>query len=232
MWKKWEDLPADMQQEEVRKYYLIISQKRIALCAKRFCDIILSILLMIPLLPIMLVIAVCIKLDSTGPIFYRQERVTQYGRVYRIFKFRTMVTDADKKGPLVTTGRDPRITRMGEKLRKCRLDELPQLFNVLKGDMSFVGTRPEVKKYVECYSPEMLATLLLPAGVTSRASIAYKDEDAILEKYSNTADKTADEIYVEYILPEKMKYNLKSLETFSLWGDFRVMIDTFFSVMK
>ncbi|MBU3840451.1 MAG: sugar transferase [Candidatus Ruminococcus intestinipullorum] len=232
MWKKWEDLPADMQQEEVRKYYLIISQKRIALCAKRFCDIILSILLMIPLLPIMLVIAVCIKLDSTGPIFYRQERVTQYGRVYRIFKFRTMVTDADKKGPLVTTGRDPRITRMGEKLRKCRLDELPQLFNVLKGDMSFVGTRPEVKKYVECYSPEMLATLLLPAGVTSRASIAYKDEDAILEKYSNTTDKTADEIYVEYILPEKMKYNLKSLETFSLWGDFRVMIDTFFSVMK
>lgn len=232
MLKSWDSLPQAMKQEEVKKYYRALSQKRAALCVKRFLDVVLAFILTVLLSPIMLILAVCIKLDSKGPVFYRQERVTQYGRIYRIFKFRTMVNGADKKGPLVTTGQDSRITKMGSRLRKCRLDELPQLFNVLTGDMSFVGTRPEVKKYVDCYSPEMMATLLLPAGITSRTSIVYKDEDEILDKYSRTTDKTTDEIYVEYVLPEKMKYNLEYLKKFSFFGDIKVMIDTVLAVLK
>lgn len=232
MLKDWNSLPTCMKNEETKKYYKKLEQKRIALSVKRFCDVVLAFCLTVLLSPVMLVLAICIKLDSKGPVFYRQERVTQYGRVYRIFKFRTMVTDADKKGPLVTTGQDSRITRMGNKLRKCRLDELPQLFNVLKGEMSFVGTRPEVKKYVDCYTPEMMATLLLPAGITSRTSIFYKDEDEILEKYSRTTDKTTDEIYVKYVLPDKMKYNLQYLEQFSLLGDLKVMVDTVLAVIR
>lgn len=161
MLKKWESLPMNMKQEEIKKYYTELSQKRWSLLVKRFCDVILAAILTVLLSPVMLILAVCIKLDSKGPVFYRQERVTQYGKKYRIFKFRTMVTGADKKGPLVTTGNDSRITRMGSRIRKYRLDELPQVFNVLTGDMSFVGTRPEVQKYVDAYTPEMMATLLL-----------------------------------------------------------------------
>ena len=232
MLKDWNSLPGFMQHTEVKKYYAGLSKKRGALRAKRFLDVVLALILTVLLSPIMLILAVCIKLDSKGPVFYRQERVTQYGKTYRIFKFRTMIADADKKGPLVTTGQDSRITKMGSKLRKCRLDELPQLFNVLAGDMSFVGTRPEVKKYVDCYTPQMMATLLLPAGITSRTSIEYKDEDEILDRYSRTTDKTTDEIYVEYVLPQKMKYNLQYLESFSVWGDLKVMIDTALAVIK
>ena len=232
MLKSWDALPQEMKQEEVKKYYRHLSKKRGALVVKRFLDVVLAACMTVLLSPVMLILAVCIKLDSKGPVFYRQERITQYGKTYRIFKFRTMVTDADKKGPLVTTGQDSRITKMGSKLRKCRLDELPQLFNVLTGDMSFVGTRPEVKKYVDCYTPEMMATLLLPAGITSRTSIVYKDEDEILDKYSRSTGKTTDEIYVEYILPEKMKYNLKYLKSFGVLEDFKVMIDTVLAVIK
>ena len=180
----------------------------------------------------MLILAVCIKLDSKGPIFYRQERITQYGRPYRIFKFRTMVADADKQGPLVTRGGDSRITNIGRKLRKCRLDEIPQLFNVLKGDMSFVGTRPEVKKYVDAYSPEMMATLLLPAGITSRTSIAYKNEEDAIDFYKMKTGKDTEEIYIQYILPEKMKYNLEYIESFSVLGDLKIMADTALAVIK
>ena len=232
MLKDWNSLPTCMKNKETENYYNKLKQKRVALGVKRFCDVILALCLTVCLSPIMLVLAVWIKLDSRGPVFFRQERVTQYGKIYRIFKFRTMVADADKKGPLVTRGQDSRITKVGNKLRKCRLDELPQLFNVLAGDMSFVGTRPEVKKYVDCYSAEMMATLLLPAGITSRTSIVYKDEDEIPEEYSSTTDKTTDEIYVEYVLPEKMKYNLQYLEHFSLLGDLKVMIDTVLAVIR
>ena len=180
MLKSWDALPQEMKQEEVKKYYKYLSKKRGTLVVKRFLDVVLAFVLTVLLSPVMLILAVCIKLDSKGSVFYRQDRVTQYGKKYRIFKFRTMVTDADKKGPLVTTGQDSRITRIGNKLRKCRLDELPQLFNVLTGDMSFVGTRPEVQKYVDSYSPEMMATLLLPAGITSRTSIVYKDRKSVV----------------------------------------------------
>lgn len=232
MLKSWEQLPDKMKQEEVKAYYKILTKKSGALRIKRILDMLFALVLTVLLSPVMLILAICIKLDSKGPVFFRQERITQYGKPYRIFKFRTMVTGADKKGPLVTTDQDSRITKMGSKLRKCRLDELPQLFNVLAGDMSFVGTRPEVKKYVDAYTPEMLATLLLPAGITSRTSIVYKDEDKILEQYSKTTQKSADEIYVEYILPEKMNYNLQYLREFSVWGDLKVMIDTALAVLR
>ena len=176
--------------------------------------------------PVLLVLAICIKLDSPGTVFFRQVRVTQYGREFRIFKFRTMVQDAPKLGSAVTVKNDMRITRMGRLLRGCRLDELPQLINILKGEMSFVGTRPEVPKYVSQYTPEMMATLLLPAGVTSEASIQYKDEDRLLDGASDP-DKT----YVEQVLPGKMAYNLQSLRDFSFWGEWKTMLHTVTAVL-
>ena len=176
-------------------------------------------------MPVLAIIAVWIKMDSKGPVFYRQERITQYGKVFRIFKFRTMVTNADKIGTLVTTKNDSRITKVGEKIRKSRLDELPQLFNIWIGDMSFVGTRPEVKKYVDAYTEEMMATLLLPAGVTSLASINYRDEDEILDKYVNE-EHSVDEVYIEKVLPGKMKYNLEYLKTFSIIEDIILCVKT------
>ena len=190
-------------------------------------DLILSCVLIVLLSPVMLILAVAIKLDSPGTVMFRQVRVTQYGKEFRIFKFRTMVQNAQQLGTQVTVKGDNRITRMGHLLRKCRLDELPQLFNILLGEMSFVGTRPEVPKYVSRYTPEMMATLLLPAGVTSQASIQSKDEDRLLEN-AQDADKT----YVEQVLPGKMEYNLKSILEFSIWKDFKTMIDTVVAVVR
>lgn len=223
--KKWNELPEFMKNEEVKKYYNILQKKKASLMLKRIFDIIVSILMIILLSPVLIAVSIWIKLDSKGPVFYRQERITQYGQVFRIFKFRTMVTGADKIGTLVTTKNDSRITRVGEKIRKCRLDEIPQLFNILLGDMSFVGTRPEVKKYVDAYTDEMMATLLLPAGVTSLASIQYRDEDEILAKYVDE-EHSVDEVYVEKILPDKMKYNLKYLKSFSIVEDIVLCVKT------
>ena len=157
--RKWKDIPEFMKNEEVRKYYDILNKKRFSLILKRFFDIVMSMILLLILSPIFLVLAIWIKIDSQGPVFYRQERVTQYGKIFRIFKFRTMISNADQIGALVTTQNDTRITKVGEKIRKCRLDEIPQLINILIGDMSFVGTRPEVRKYVDAYTDEMKATL-------------------------------------------------------------------------
>ena len=227
--KKWEDIPVFMRNEEVKKYYDRLNKKKFSLISKRLFDIVMSFLLCVLLSPIFLIIAIWIKLDSDGPIFYRQERVTQYGRIFKIFKFRTMIVNADKIGALVTTHNDSRITKVGEKIRKCRLDEIPQLFNILLGDMSFVGTRPEVKKYVEKYvahyTNEMKATLLLPAGVTSLASINYKNEDEIISKYINELS-SIDEIYIKKILPEKMKYNLEYLKEFQVMKDVKLCVKT------
>ena len=223
--KKWNELPEFMKNEEVKTYYNILQKKKASLMLKRIFDIIVSILMIILLSPVLIAVSIWIKLDSKGPVFYRQERITQYGQVFRIFKFRTMVTGADKIGTLVTTKNDSRITRVGEKIRKCRLDEIPQLFNILLGDMSFVGTRPEVKKYVDAYTDEMMATLLLPAGVTSLASIQYRDEDEILAKYVDE-EHSVDEVYVEKILPNKMKYNLKYLKSFSIVEDIVLCVKT------
>lgn len=225
--KDFKDLPAYMQNDEVRKYYDYLQSRRIQLILKRLFDITAAIILCILLSPVFLFLSIWIKLDSKGPIFYRQERITQYGKSFRIFKFRTMVVDADKKGTLVTVENDSRITKVGNKIRKCRLDEIPQLFNVLKGEMSFVGTRPEVKKYVESYSDEMNATLLLPAGITSLASIKYREEDLLIKKYAKE-DKDIDNIYISKILPQKMKWNLLYLEKFSIWSDLWLCVKTIF----
>ena len=217
--------------EAVKRYRVLIEKKKISLFLKLLFDKVLALMLLIPLLPIILGIAIWIKLDSEGPVFYRQERITTYGRTFRIFKFRTMVKDADKLGTAVTQQNDPRISKVGHKLRKLRLDELPQLINVLVGDMSFVGVRPEVAKYVDKYSDEMNATLLLPAGITSPASIEYKDEDEVIEKFKGSG-RSVDEIYVEKILPDKMKYNLKYIEEFSVINDVKIMIRTALAVIK
>ena len=217
--------------EIVKEYREEIEKRRISLFLKLFLDKVLALVLLIPLSPIILAIAIWIKLDSEGPVFYRQERITTYGRPFRIFKFRTMVKDADKLGAAVTEHNDPRISRAGNKLRKVRLDELPQLFNVLLGDMSFVGVRPEVAKYVNRYTDEMNATLLLPAGITSPASIEYKDEDEVIEKFKGTG-RSIDDIYIEEVLPDKMKYNLEYIKNFSIINDIKIMIQTALAVIK
>ena len=224
--KKWDKLPEDMRTPEVRVYYDILAKRRLSLIVKRLFDIVLSLILLVILAIPMLVIALLIVIDSRGGVFYRQIRVTTYGRKFRIHKFRTMVANADKIGSLVTVGQDNRITKIGLFLRKYRLDELPQLIDVLIGTMSYVGTRPEVPKYVEQYSSEMKATLLLPAGITSEASIRYKDEAELLDGAENV-----DQVYVEDVLPGKMKYNLESIKKFSFAGEIATMFRTVFAVL-
>lgn len=222
---KWELLPAQLQTEEVRPYYDILRKKQASLLLKRVFDIVVSALMLVVLSPVFLVLAIAIKADSPGPVFFRQVRVTQYAKPFRIFKFRSMVQGADK-GSQVTVGADSRITRVGKFIRRYRLDELCQLIDVLRGTMTFVGTRPEVPKYVASYTPEMMATLLLPAGVTSLASIFYKDEDKLLE---GAAD--VDSTYIGKILPGKMYFNLKAIRQFSFFGDIRVMVMTILAVL-
>lgn len=223
--KEWNDLPKELQKKEVKKYYDILKHKKGQLLLKRCFDIIMSFFMLIILSPLFLVVSIWIKVDSTGPVFYRQERITQYGKTFRIFKFRTMVSNADKIGTLVTTSNDSRITKVGKTIRKCRLDEIPQLINILIGEMSFVGTRPEVKKYVDEYSNEMMATLLLPAGVTSLASINYKDEDEIISEYTSKG-YSVDQAYIEQVLPDKMKYNLEYLRQFNIGKDLKLCVKT------
>ena len=227
MLRKWEQLPDFMKNDAVRKYYDILERKRLSLVLKRFFDIVIAVILLILLAIPMLIIAIMIKFDSPGPVFYHQERVTTYGKKFRIHKFRTMVNNADKIGTAVTVGGDSRITKVGKKIRDCRLDELPQLIDVLQGNMSFVGTRPEAVKYVECYTDEMYATLLMPAGITSEASIMYKDEAKLLNEAENV-----DDTYVKKILPEKMKYNLESVKRFTIIRDGWTMVKTVIAVAK
>lgn len=226
-WLSWEEIPKKMQNNAVKEYYEILNKKKVQLRIKRYFDVVASLILIVLLSPLMFLIAFMIKVSSPGSIIFRQIRVTQYGRKFYILKFRTMVENAQQLGTQVTTKGDQRVTKVGRILRKYRLDELPQLFNIYVGDMTFVGTRPEVPKYVEEYTEEMLATLLLPAGVTSMASIKYKDEEKLLED-SNDADDT----YVYQILPEKMKYNLKSMRKFSFINDMDITIRTLIAIIK
>lgn len=221
MWREWNELPEWMQIPEVREYYEILSKRKNSLIVKRIFDVVVSSVLLMLLAAPMLVIAVVIRIDSPGGAFYRQERVTAYGKRFMIHKFRTMVVNADAIGTQVTIRNDSRVTRTGKFLRKFRLDELPQLIDIFIGDMSFVGTRPEVVKYVEAYTKEMRATLLLPAGVTSEASIRYKDEAELLRKAEDV-----DKVYVEKVLPGKMEYNLESIRKFGLFREFVTMIRT------
>lgn len=227
MLKKWNDLPDFMRVDEVRPYWEILNRKRGQLILKRAFDLVAALVLLIVLAIPMAVIAILIKRDSEGPVFYRQERVTTYGRHFRIHKFRTMVSNADKIGTAVTVGNDSRITKVGAHLRGHRLDELPQVLDVIMGDMSFVGTRPEAVKYVELYQPEYYATLLMPAGITSEASIRYKDEDKLL----NAADDV-DSVYVNDVLPAKMKWNLDSVRHFGFMKDLATMFRTVAAVLE
>ena len=225
--KDWEQLPEELQLDEVKPYYEILKKKKMSLILKRIFDIVVSFIMLIILLPVFILLGIAIKIDSKGPVFFRQERITQYGKTFKIFKFRTMVNNAEKLGTQVTVGNDARITKVGKFIRDCRLDEIAQLLNILTGDMTFVGTRPEVRKYVNHYTKEMMATLLLPAGVTSLASIYYKDEAKLLDK-SNNPDKT----YIEEVLPGKMKYNLQSVKEFNFFEDIKTMLKTVVAVIK
>lgn len=227
MLREWNQLPEYMQTDAVRPYYDQLKKKEFSLFLKRIFDIVVSLVLIVLLSPLLLVLSILIVLDSKGGVFYRQERVTQYGRKFRIFKFRTMVADADKIGTQVTVSNDSRITRVGSVIRKYRLDEIPQLFNILLGDMSLVGTRPESMHYVKFYTSEMYATLLLPAGVTSEASIMYKDEADLLNKADDV-----DKVYIEKVLPGKMKYNLESISNFSFIKEIGIMFKTVLAVMR
>lgn len=227
--KSFDKLPSELQNDSVRTYYDILAKKRLSIFFKRLTDIVIAVILLIFLILPMAVIAVIVKATSKGPALYRQERVTAYNRHFRILKFRTMTVGADEQGALVTSAHDARVTKVGEKLRKFRLDELPQIFHVLSGKMSFVGTRPEVPRFVDRYQPEMMATLLMPAGITSLASIRYKDEDKIIGRASDPDE--VDRIYMETILPEKMKINLEYLSSFSFFGDIKLMFATFKNVI-
>lgn len=227
MLKNWNELPEYMRTDEVRPYYDLLQKKKISLFFKRVFDIVVSMIMVILCSPILLIISILIVKDSKGGVFYRQERVTQYGRIFRIFKFRTMVQNADQIGTQVTVSNDSRITKIGSKLRNCRLDELPQLFNIFLGDMTFVGTRPESVHYVKSYTNEMYATLLLPAGVTSEASIQYKDEADLLDQADDV-----DSVYINEVLPEKMKYNLNSIKEFSFFKEIATMFRTVLAVLR
>ncbi len=224
--KKWEKLPAAFQKEAVKPYYELLRHRTGSLVLKRIFDLVAAIILTVIALPFMLIIAIWIKCDSKGGVFFLQRRVTKYGRVFRIVKFRTMVTNAEQLGTQVTVSHDSRVTKAGRFLRKCRLDELPQLFNVLKGDMSFVGTRPEVERYVDRYTDEMMATLLMPAGITSLASIRFKDEEKLLNGAENP-----DDVYINTVLPQKMDYNLQYIRRFNFFYDIKLMFQTFFAVI-
>ena len=222
---RWEQLPLEMQTAEVRKYYEILEKKKVSLFFKRAFDLVISVIALLVLSPVYIILAIAIKLDSPGPVFYRQERITQYGKHFRIHKFRTMVQHADK-GSQLTVNNDSRITRIGKVIRDCRLDEIAQLIDVLQGTMTFVGVRPESPKFVAAYTDEMMATLLLPAGVTSLASIYYKDEAQLLDGAEDT-----DKVYIEKILPGKMYFNLKGMEKFSIWSDIKVLVRTVLAVL-
>ena len=224
--KKWNELPKVMQNDKVKYYYDILQEHEKELKLKRAFDIICSLIMIIILSPVLIILSVMIKLDSKGPVLFKQVRVTTYGRKFKIWKFRTMVNNADKIGTAVTVGNDSRITKVGAKLRGCRLDELPQVLDLVAGNVSFVGTRPEAVKYVEKYKPEYMATLLLPAGITSEASIHYKDEAKLLD----VADDV-DKVYIEDVLPGKMKYNLDSIKKFSFIGEIATMFRTVFAVL-
>lgn len=225
-WKKWDELPDFMRVNEVRPYWDILDKKHIQIILKRIFDFVIAVMFLIILAIPMVIIAVMIKIDSYGPVFYRQERVTTYGKHFKIHKFRTMIYDADKMGTAVTVVNDSRITKLGSKLRRLRLDELPQLFDIIAGDMSFVGTRPEALKYVKKYEPEFFATLLMPAGITSEASIRYKDEDRLLKETDDV-----DRMYIEEVLPAKMEWNLESIRRFCFFREILTMFRTIAAVL-
>ena len=216
-----------MQTQETKVYYDILKKRKFSLFIKRAFDLVVSLILCVIFIPMMALMAIIIILDSPGNPFFSQTRITKYGKKFKILKFRTMVKDAEKLGTQITTDNDPRITKVGKYLRKLRADEFPQIFNIILGDLSFVGVRPEVPKYVEKYTDEMYATLLMPAGVTSLTSILYKNESELLKTSQNP-----DETYVKEILPQKMKYNLEYIKNFNFFSDIKIMLKTVKAVIS
>ena len=226
--KKFDQLPARLQNDAVRAYYDILAHKRCSLFFKRFFDLAVAVCVGIVMLLPMLVIGVVIKCTSAGPVFYRQVRVGRYGQEFRIFKFRTMVQNADQIGGQITVGdRDPRITGVGYFLRKTRLDEFPQILNILCGQMCLIGARPEVPKYVQQYTDEMLATLLLAPGISGEASLRFKNENELL-----AASDDPEQCYIQQVLPEKMRINLEYLLKLSVWYDIKLLVQTFIVIFK
>lgn len=218
--RSWEQLPPEMQNKKVRRYFVSLYSKRVKWTVVRICDICLSSTLIVAILLPGIVISVIIMLDSPGGPFFLQERIKQYGESFKIIKFRTMrKQEAEDRDNMV--GETGRTTRIGKILRKYRIDEVPQLINILKGDMAFVGTRPEVKKFVDSYSEEMYATLLLPPGLTSITSIKYKDEEQILAGVEDP-----DMEYIKSVLPEKMKYNLDEILHIGFFYNIEVLLRT------
>ncbi|MDW3681715.1 sugar transferase [Cupriavidus sp. CV2] len=196
--------------------------------AKRLFDLFFAGAGTIVLSPLLVLLAVAIKLESSGPVFFRQERVGQFGKVFRIHKFRTMVVDAEKKGLQITVGADRRVTRVGSILRKYKLDELPQLLDVIVGDMSLVGPRPEVPRYVACYPAAARERVLsVRPGITDRASIEFKDENTILGRAVD-----AERAYIEEVLPIKLDFYLDYVQHRSLWLDFRIILSTLSALVR
>ena len=222
--KKWEDLPEDMQNESVRVYYDILSKKKGTLLIKRLFDIAASLFFLVVLSPVYLFTAIAIKLESKGPVMYRQVRKTAYERDFRIHKFRSMYVNSDRRF-LLTMKNDNRVTRVGAFIRKYKIDEFGQLIDVLKGDMTFVGVRPQVQKYVDKYTDEMRATLLLPAGITSLASIYYRNENDLLHSRDDP-----EKLYLSVILPDKMQYNLSGIKDLSVFYDLKILLMTVFTL--
>ena len=205
----------------------VLEKRKLQLALKRAMDIVISGGALAVLWPVLLLIAVAIKIDDPGPVFYRQVRVGRDGKEFRIFKFRTMVVDADKKGLQITVGRDNRITRMGRLLRKTKLDELAQLINVFVGEMSLVGPRPEVPKYVNLYTPYQRQVLLVRPGITDYASIAYRNENDMLEDAEDP-----EKMYIDVIMPDKIELNMKYLREISPAADIRLIFGTILAVIK
>ena len=205
----------------------VLKRRRGRLALKRVMDIAISGAALCVLWPVLLLIALAIVIDDPGPVFYRQVRVGRGGKEFRIFKFRTMVVDADKKGLQITVGRDSRITRMGALLRKTKLDELAQLLNVFLGQMSFVGPRPEVPRYVAMYTPYQRQVLLVRPGITDYASIAYRNENDLLAGADDP-----ERMYVEEIMPAKLELNMKYLRRVSPLEDIRLILATIAAVIR
>ena len=205
----------------------VLEKRKLQLALKRAMDIVISGGALLVLWPVLLLIALAIKIDDPGPVFYRQVRVGRNGKEFRIYKFRTMVVDADKKGLAITVGRDNRITRMGRILRKTKLDELAQLINVFTGEMSFVGPRPEVPKYVNMYTPYQRQVLLVRPGITDYASIAYRNENDLL-----AGAEDPEKMYIDVIMPDKIELNMKYLHEISPLADIRLILSTIVAVIR
>ena len=215
-----------MNNDQPLEIAALLARRRPQLIAKRAMDIAISAAALCVLWPVFLLIALAIVIDDPGPVFYRQVRVGRGGKPFRIFKFRTMVVDADKKGLSITVGRDSRITRVGAFLRKTKLDELAQLLNVLCGQMSFVGPRPEVPRYVELYTPYQRQVLLVRPGITDYASIAYRNENDLLAGADDP-----EKMYIETIMPDKIELNMKYLREISPLADLRLILKTVIAVI-